>query len=117
MPATIRVASLKAALTANGGTDGYATLASNTGFYPGAKGWIGKADGSLQRRVVFTDLSGATKVGCRIIPEFAYDLNAVHPSYGRSDLSAFSTGAILYMDAQVVEVDLSFQAIQGANIG
>ncbi len=51
------------------------------------------------------------------MPEYAGDLNAKHPSYGRSDLSAFPIGSFLTMYPQVVLVDAQYTALQNANVG
>lgn len=109
---SIAIGAFAAALTATGGTDGYLTFTANAGFYPGARAWLNKADGTLPQRVLLTDLSGATKVGVRFIPEESLGRDdpkvrsgAVRPgSYGRSDASAYATSDVLSQDAQVVDV-------------
>ncbi len=104
------VPKFKGVLTAQGGTDGYVTFASNTGCYPSAIGYLYKADGSLSQKVLVTNLSGATKAGLRFIEESNLDPalrsgTVRRPNYGRSDCSAFPIGAILSLEAQAVRVN------------
>lgn len=104
-----RVAKYKGTLTATGGTDGYVTVTANTGCYPGAIGFLFKADGSLAQRVKVTNLNGSTKIGLRFIEQDNAD-NALRtgavkrPLFGRSDCSAFNATSIVVFEAQVVPV-------------
>lgn len=104
-------------LSTTGGTDGYLPVTANTGAYPGSKAWLNKADGSLPQLVLVTDLSGADKIGVRFIRENARDAGVKHPIYGRSDASAYGSGATLNVFAQVVETQASTDvALPAANV-
>lgn len=74
------------ALTANGGTDGYATVASNAAYAVGATVWI-ISDTEAALEGIVTDLSGATKIGFRAKPL----VNRGSASYGRTSLAAYLT--------------------------
>ena len=85
--------------TGNGGTDGYVTVADNSGVYPGQKGWIN--NGGVKKYVLVTDLSGTTKVGLRYIGKLVLSEGVlmetdksidVPATYGRTDMTAFTTG-------------------------
>lgn len=100
------VAEAFAAFAADGGSDGYITVADNTIFYPGAFAWI-VSSLVAARRVQVTNLSGATKVGVRFYGDSASGATAgTSPSYGRSDVSAYklADSATLNQEAQAVRV-------------
>lgn len=104
--ASIPVPEAFAVLTAAGGADGYATVASNTGYYPGCDAWLYDTVSGLSKHCMITDLVGSTKVGLRIIPDSG---SGAGPSYGRSSLTAFPiTTSSLSMPAQTARVDASF---------
>ena len=97
--------------TGTGDAQGYLTVASNAGIYPGAKGWLSLSNNTLQQYVMVTELSGTTKVGLRFLPESADDpklrdttSGVRHPNFGRNNLAAYLAGSKLYLPAQVVPV-------------
>lgn len=97
-------------VTGTGGADGYFTVTSNTGVYPGAGGYITKSDGTLPQAVQVTDVPAATKVGLKFIPEGMDDVKlrqgtVKYPWYGRTDLASYTAGSILTLPAQVVAVN------------
>jgi hypothetical protein len=98
------VSSAHSALTANGGSNGYATVSSNTAFKVGATVWIrsNTVDG---RQCIVTDLVSTNQVGLRF---YANDQASVYsiPRYGRSDLSAYllADGATISQEAGIVPV-------------
>lgn len=91
-----------AALTADGGADGYATVADNSKFCPGAEVFL-SSDLVAGSRGIVTDLVSTNKIGVRLIKEFPLQ----PPSYGRSDLSAYklADNAKISMPGQVVPVN------------
>lgn len=108
-------------LAADGGTDGYCNVTANTGAYPGAIGFLTKADRSLQQRLVCTDLNGADKIGVRFLPEGLDDSrmgSTVRYGWlGRSSAASFPSGSFLCFGSQVVEVDQpTFTARPAANL-
>jgi hypothetical protein len=117
-----RVPKFTGTLTATGGTDGYVTFTANTGCYPGAVGYLSKSDGSLQQKVLVTNLSGATKAGIRFLAEGNDDAalrsgGVKRPILGRSDCSAFASGSLLFLPAQVVGVHQPiFDPLPNANL-
>lgn len=104
---SVNVAKYNQTFTANGGTDGYITVASNAGFYPNAIAYI--CCDTRKNTVYITDLVSTNKVGVRIIPD-TFDVSksgAYSPTYGRSDVSAYTTAgnAAISQPAQAVRVD------------
>lgn len=91
-----------AALTVDGGSDGYITVADNTPFYPSAEAFLYSTNVTGQR-VMITDLVGSTKIGIRFLAEFP---NRV-PTYGKSDCSTLklADSAKISMPGQVVRVE------------
>lgn len=103
---TEHIAEALAAFTANGGADGFITVADNTGFYPGALAWIWSST-QASRRVQITSLQGTTKIGVRFHGNAAEgETRGVAPSYGRDSVSAFllADGATIDQEAQAVRV-------------
>lgn len=111
MESYISVAAASAALSANGVAAGYVTVASNSGFYPGAFAWLTDTTGRNQRcKITGLNINGvANTIGLR----FVSDLNdrpvtasgaATGPTYTRSDCSAYTTlnGARIEQEAGVV---------------
>ena len=98
------VSSAHASLTANGGSNGLVTVASNTAFKVGATVWIrsNTVDG---RQCVVTDLVSTNQVGLRFYANNGTLRDSV-PSYGRSDLSAYllADGATISQEAGIVPV-------------
>lgn len=94
------------ALTANGTTTGFATVAANTEYKVGATAWLRSASAAAE--CVVESLSGSTLVGLRI-KRFLTNPDSANPKelaeYGRSDLSGFTTAdsARLFQEAGVVQ--------------
>lgn len=106
---SIIIGSTSAALTANGGSDGFATVASNANFYPGAV--VSIISGTVAGKdCLVTELSGSTKIGLRFIDVRNSSGDLVGPSYGRSDLSAYLTAdtAKVFQSTQAVRVNPAF---------
>lgn len=82
------VPAISASLAADGGADGTATLATNTGFYPGMRGFISDDNGA--QAVLIVDLVSTTKIGLRYI---------VEDSLGPSDNAARSGSVRAYQNA------------------
>jgi hypothetical protein len=104
-----QVPAFSGALTANGGADGTLTFASNTGIYPGARGYLSSS--SLNQYVLVVSLVSTTGCRVRFIAESTQDpkINAgtVRPhTMGFSDCSGFTTAqsAKLELQQQVVPV-------------
>ncbi len=96
-------------VSGTGGADGYLTVSTNVGIYPGGIGYIAKSDGSAAQKCMCSELVGGTKVGIRFLPEGMDDpklrTGAVrYPNYGRDDISAYTAGSTFYMEAQTVSV-------------
>jgi len=96
-------------LAADGDATGFANITSNTGAYPGAVGFLTKADGSVSQKVILTELKSTDQIGLRFIPEAMDDVKLTRktitwPSGGRSNLSAFATGSLLIIEDQLVRV-------------
>lgn len=90
-----------AALTADGGSNGYVQVANNALFPVGAKVWLSSSTVTGVNCIV-TDLVGTTQVGLRFIPTFAKA--GIAPAYGKSNCSAYlvANSAALDIDAQLV---------------
>jgi hypothetical protein len=93
----IVVDAVGADLTADGGTDGSAQVASSTGFFVNARVWLSATD-VVSRECRITAISGGT-----LFLQFVDG----PPNYGVSDLSAYTTGA-------GARVDQSEQFVAGA---
>ncbi len=96
-------------VSGTGDANGYLTVTTNVGIYPGAKGFIRKGDGTLPQYCMISDLSGGTKVGIRFLPEGMDDPKlrtgvVKFPYYGRDSLAAYTAGSTFFMEAQLVEV-------------
>jgi hypothetical protein len=91
------------ALTANGTTGGFVTVADNSPFYPGAVCSI-YGTTAAAKSCLIVQLSGATLVQLQVLPAFA-TIGAA-PNYGASDMSAFTTadGAKIAIPAQAAPV-------------
>lgn len=85
-----RIIAAKAATITAATASGFVTIASTTGWYAGAKGWMA-AGGQPNVPVVITEVTSATQLGVRIVNENDL-LN--RPNYGRSNVSAYNTGTI-----------------------
>lgn len=90
------IAPKSASITAATAT-GYVTVASTTGWYAGAKGWM-TFGGQPNVPVVITEVASATSLGVRIVNE--NDLKNA-PNYGRSNVSAYNGGTI-YQNEQFI---------------
>ncbi len=75
---------------------GVLTVASATGLYVGARGWLTLTDGTLPVAVEITDITG-TAIGVRKIPAPGQG-----PNYGRSDVSAYNAGGFLDQEDQFI---------------
>lgn len=95
-------------LGAQGGTDGFATVVSTVGFVKFAICILtGVAGSPAGQRCVVTEIVDATHLGLRFVPTDVKDPKLLtgevkHPSYGRSDLSAFGNGSTLRQIPQVI---------------
>lgn len=98
------VSSAHSPLTANGGSDGYATVASNTAFKVGATVWI-RSTLVAGRQCVVTDLNSSTKVGLRFYTNDQTSADSI-PRFTRSDLSAYllADTASISQEAGIVPV-------------
>lgn len=97
-------------ITGTGDANGYLTVTANTGVYPGATGFLTQADGTGMQLVQVTDVPLATTIGVKFLPQGIDDeklrTGAVkYPWYGRTDIAAYTAGAILTLLAQVVPVN------------
>jgi hypothetical protein len=93
----------RAALTANGGTDGYATVADATPFYPGAHVWLRSALVASKEYIV-TDIAAGNKIGLReVLPEYGGQ------TYGRTPLGQWllADTASIDQESQVVRVEFN----------
>lgn len=91
------------ALTADGTTTGYVTVADTSGFYPGAEAWLSSS--AAQQRVIITEIKSGTQVGVRFVATEVTNSSAL--MYGsRSSAAAFTTalGSRLDMPQQLVRV-------------
>lgn len=82
---------------------GLITVADNTIFFPGAKGWISKNDGSASMRVKLISRVGTTQLRVRRIAD-GTEAIVPAPSYGLTDVSAFNATSTLFVEAQLVPV-------------
>ena len=109
MPA-INCPKVRAALTSDGGADGYVAVADNSDFYPGAIVNIADTAGAAAEFVI-TDLSGTTKIGLRATGRTdsasGKDGSARYTRGG--DLSAWKVAntAAISQERQVVSVENS----------
>lgn len=105
---SIQIPAASADLTANGSAAGYATVTSNAAFYPGAKGWLQDDDGA--RRILIVSLSSTDKIYVRFIRDENDTMRGIGPSYGYSDISAYTTAkhSRIYQDAGLAPVDPAF---------
>jgi hypothetical protein len=94
MSLTRRVPQQTQALTANGGTDGYATVASTASFIEGSAASI-YSDAAPAKDCIITEVL-PTKVGLRFVGV---------SGFGRSDLSAYLTTD----NAKVVQQERNIQ--------
>lgn len=87
--------SAHAPLTANGGSNGYVTVADNTLFPVGAKVWL-SSNAIAGVNCIVTNVIGTTQVGLRFVVPV--------PGYGQNNCSAYlvANNAVLDMDAQLV---------------
>lgn len=91
-----------ALFSADGTVDGYAVVADNTVFWPGAECFL-SSDNTAGQRGIITDLVSTTKVGIRFVGEFP----SRFPGYGRNSLNTNFTLALhaaISMPSQVVRV-------------
>src|SRR5580765_3116098 len=91
-----------AAFSADGTADGYAVVADNSAFYPGAEVYVNSSTVGGQRAVI-TDLVSTTKIGIRFVAEYP----AKVPTYGRSPMDGYTLAhsATISMPGQVVRVE------------
>lgn len=106
----VLVPEASAAVTVNGTSTGYITVASDTPFYVGAECWLKNNAGS--QRCVIVDLPGSGLIGLRFLAE--ENLQGARqfpaPNYGRSNCSAYTvaTSSKLWMPSQWVSVNPQF---------
>lgn len=105
---SIQVPAISADLSVNGNAAGYATVASNAGFYPGCIAWI--QNDNTSKRCLILSLSSTDKVYLKFLPEENQGYKFTSPQAGPSSLSAFTTAlhSRLYMEAQLAPVDLNY---------
>jgi hypothetical protein len=115
----IEVPDYSQALTADGGTTGYAVVASTAGFYAGCLGWLRNSDGdATAKRVIITEIKDATHVGVRFIANDNEQQQAMQVYGGRSDLTGFTTAKTskLYMERQLARVEAAFASLPKPNV-
>jgi hypothetical protein len=105
-----------AAFTADGDATGYVTMTSNAGFYAGAIGYLNGPPGSA--RVIITEISGATKVGVRILAADNEQQAPVQIYGGRSNLTGYTAAgpSKLFMERQLVRVEPQMQSLAKPNV-
>lgn len=113
----IEVLPVSAALSADGDATGYAAIASTTGWYVGAVGFI-RNNASKVNRIVITEIKDGTHVGVRFIADDNEQQAAVQVYGGRSDLTGYTvaTASRLYQERQLVRVDPSVQKPVGLSV-
>lgn len=96
-----------AAFTANGGTDGYVTVADATPFYPGAFVWIRSATVEPKQYEV-TDIAAGNKIGVREV--LSRDGGQ---RYGRTPVNQFLTAdsATIAQERGPVRVELAYNKV------
>lgn len=84
---------------------GVLTVTSTADLYPGTNAWVYKTDGSAQQRVKILFIISATTLQVR-----GYKNNDENspPSYGLSDMTAFTAGSAISMETQTAPVDPAF---------
>lgn len=106
-----------AAFATNGGADGYFTVTDSSPFYAGAYAWISDDDANSQKRVQITEvITASQKIGLRFVadnenaPNGPVGLAAL--SYGRSDISAYTTAkhARIDMEGQAVRIQQPYHS-------
>lgn len=104
----ISIAPAGAAATADSTAAGVVTVADTSPFYPGAQAWL--SSDSANKRVLIAKVLSATTMQLRILPDDDSAANAVGPSYGFSNLAAFTTALHTRIDMpeQVVRIDFAF---------
>ena len=109
---SIVIAAAGAALTANGGSDGFVTVASNALFYPGATLYLSSST-VAGRLCLVTELSSTDKVGLRFIDKTTTSGIPAGPQYGRDDCSAYLTANNARIDQpqQTCRVNANFTKI------
>lgn len=94
-------------------TKGVLTVTSTDYLYPGALAWVCLDSGASRARVKILAILSSTTL---LVRRFANDsentigftVRAPAPSYGLSDMSAFSGSAHICQEAQTAPVDPSF---------
>jgi hypothetical protein len=103
----IQIPQAVAAFAADGGADGFITVADNTPFYPGATVFLVDNNG-LSQECVITKLSGATKIGVRFTNGPKADGSPARGyNYGRNPCDAFTlaNGSRIMQDSQLCPVE------------
>lgn len=98
-----------AALTVDGASDGYITVADATPFYPTARVWL-KGTATASKEYVITDIAAGNKIGLREVPATdSIARGTGGQSYGRSPLTQWTVAdaAKIFQDAQPVKVEHS----------
>jgi hypothetical protein len=93
------------ALSGNGDSAGYVTVASNAKYYPGAKVWL-RSSTQESKQYIVTDLNGTTKIGLREVLDSG-DNTKRGPQYGRTPLTQWLTadGAQICQEPSTVAVE------------
>ena len=82
--ASIWVPEAFAVFSSNGTSAGFAVVADNSAFYPGAEVYV-VSDTIAGRRGIITELSSTTGIGIR----FVADGKAQVPVYGKDSMAAY----------------------------
>jgi hypothetical protein len=104
------------ALTANGDTTGYATVADSSGFYAGAIAYITGPPGS--KRCVITEVKSATLIGLRFISDDNEQQGLGQIYGGRSNLTGYTTAGTskVFMERQLAKVEFAYQSLKTPNV-
>lgn len=89
-----KLISAKSATITGATAAGYVTVASTTGWYAGAKGFMTNT-GQPNVPIVVTEIASSTQLGVRIRND---DDLKNEPDYGRSNVSAYNGGTIYQND-------------------
>lgn len=101
-------AEVSAAITVNGTTTGFITVADNSVFYAGAQAFLQSATGQQEVKIVSIGAGGL--IGLRAVSRAALQAGGVSglqaPQYGQSDMSAYTVAQAwkLYQPRQIVVI-------------
>lgn len=96
-----------AALTANGGADGYVTVADATPFYPGALVWL-RSNTVASKQYEITDIAAGNKIGVREVLSMYGG-----QTYARTPVNQFTTvdAATISQERGPVRVELTYNKV------